>query len=962
MKPISNSLLNFLTGTDPHFLYADLISITTNPTNVSTSTVSLVGAGDVLNSITGDGNVFAGGLDQANLLTESQTFGVSPWTMGQASITATNITDPNNGATASAIAFTGTTGNAFLGQILTPTLFGVSGNGFMWSIYIKLPSGSQTIQLTIENQAAAIIASTTVTVSSSWQRFSLAGLMGGGDTGIRVFISNPSVANTYHIWGAQLEYNFIGVPTPYNASREQFNSFSSAYSSTLLPTSVNINGIPFSLNGTPTVATFDATIALPASKFSQIQVLATGVNGAQLAQQIVVNYVGGTNDTFTQSLSDWFIPQSFPGESIGLQFAYRNLSNGTKDTRPFNLYLYTFNVNSTKTLSTIVFPNNRNVTIFAITCIAGAGRNFFFTTADVDVKFNNNVYRSGRGDPGVNLIPDSDGLDFDWTVDATVVYQSTGGFVGGGSWVYTGTGSPSGFHFPKSKVFFLTPGIQYAFSSFIDATNVTVLNPFVGIYDPNIVSHNYAGFIQTIGVKGRASTTFIIPIGLIDNFTTFSNWTNEVGTFTVAGNKVSPSTFSASHAMALYTNSILLPVDQSCQMTIAANAAGAPICVVVRGQQQANPSVNTYYAFGVDGTSNTWSIFKVISGTVTTLISGSRTPALNDVIKLTVVGSVLTAFVNGVQIGTTTDSSIATGIPGIAAVFGSSQQSGSNWSAGTMTYSVPVVVIFDTANVTVTNGLTMTFSNAQIEIGSSITNYCSTNSVPVFERDTITWKTGLDASRAKLKVYSISQNIALGTPFLQALAIGKFEDALVSIDRLYMQFPGDTSLGIVNLFKGNIGEISQLGRTYAEIDVDTKLAKLNIQMPRNVYQDPCRWVLYDAGCALLAANFAVSGSVSAGSNSQYLNTSLTNVDSYFNQGKLVWTSGQNNGLSFSVRLYFNASGQVILYRVLPFPPQVGDTFTIYPGCDKSASTCLNKFNNIANFRGEPDTPPPELAA
>ncbi|MGC0372440.1 MAG: hypothetical protein DGJ47_001153 [Rickettsiaceae bacterium] len=33
-----------------------------------------------------------------------------------------------------------------------------------------------------------------------------------------------------------------------------------------------------------------------------------------------------------------------------------------------------------------------------------------------------------------------------------------------------------------------------------------------------------------------------------------------------------------------------------------------------------------------------------------------------------------------------------------------------------------------------------------------------------------------------------------------------------------------------------------------------------------------------------------------------------------------------------------------------------DQFTIIAGCDKRSKTCLQKFNNIINFRGEPDLP------
>ena len=35
---------------------------------------------------------------------------------------------------------------------------------------------------------------------------------------------------------------------------------------------------------------------------------------------------------------------------------------------------------------------------------------------------------------------------------------------------------------------------------------------------------------------------------------------------------------------------------------------------------------------------------------------------------------------------------------------------------------------------------------------------------------------------------------------------------------------------------------------------------------------------------------------------------------------------------------------------------VGDTFNAIAGCDKTISTCIAKFNNAVNFRGEPYVP------
>ncbi len=42
--------------------------------------------------------------------------------------------------------------------------------------------------------------------------------------------------------------------------------------------------------------------------------------------------------------------------------------------------------------------------------------------------------------------------------------------------------------------------------------------------------------------------------------------------------------------------------------------------------------------------------------------------------------------------------------------------------------------------------------------------------------------------------------------------------------------------------------------------------------------------------------------------------------------------------------------------------QVGDTYSVYPGCDKNWETCKTKFDNMMNFRGEPFIPQEQSVA
>lgn len=91
------------------------------------------------------------------------------------------------------------------------------------------------------------------------------------------------------------------------------------------------------------------------------------------------------------------------------------------------------------------------------------------------------------------------------------------------------------------------------------------------------------------------------------------------------------------------------------------------------------------------------------------------------------------------------------------------------------------------------------------------------------------------------------------------------------------------------------------------------------------------------------------------------------IAAYYDLGTVTCTSGANIGFNRTIKTYQPLSGNgeydILQFSLgFPFPIVIGDTFTIYVGCDKLQSTCLNKFNNLTNFTCEPFIPCPETAA
>jgi ABC-type transport system involved in multi-copper enzyme maturation permease subunit len=170
-------------------------------------------------------------------------------------------------------------------------------------------------------------------------------------------------------------YNRNGVyPDGEHFDNDGLDGTGFAISSNLLTPSRIFDGIQFNFGppNQPNAAYGDGrAINLPAGQFAKLQLMATGVDGPVLNQNITVTYTDGSTSTFTQNFSDWCScsanPGEQPGESLAVVMPYRISSSGTKDDRPFYLYGYSFALNRAKTVQSLLLPNNRNVVVLAAT-------------------------------------------------------------------------------------------------------------------------------------------------------------------------------------------------------------------------------------------------------------------------------------------------------------------------------------------------------------------------------------------------------------------------------------------------------------------------------------------------------------------------------------------------------------------------------------------------------------------
>jgi hypothetical protein len=87
-------------------------------------------------------------------------------------------------------------------------------------------------------------------------------------------------------------------------------------------------------------------------------------------------------------------------------------------------------------------------------------------------------------------------------------------------------------------------------------------------------------------------------------------------------------------------------------------------------------------------------------------------------------------------------------------------------------------------------------------------------------------------------------------------------------------------------------------------------------------------------------------------NRQFADSSRYEDDNEFNNGKLTWNTGDNSGYTADLKKYTKSGGALEIYEPMPFTVQVGDTYTITQGCNKSFTTCKSR-GNYKNFRGYP---------
>lgn len=183
------------------------------------------------------------------------------------------------------------------------------------------------------------------------------------------------------------------------------------------------------------------------------------------------------------------------------------------------------------------------------------------------------------------------------------------------------------------------------------------------------------------------------------------------------------------------------------------------------------------------------------------------------------------------------------------------------------------------------------------------------------------------------------------------LALGRWDGAHV---RLSVHDWQNADAEAIELLGGEIGSVSIEGAAFS---AELRGAAAALEAPIcPATSAECRAAFGDKKCRVDLAGRTLAARVVAATGAS-LTLDLA-ADDRFVLGRLRYLSGENCGLTTVV---LAASGNIVQVRDIPRGAiEPGCRIELREGCDKRFETCVGRFANAENFRGEPHLPGTDL--
>lgn len=259
----------------------------------------------------------------------------------------------------------------------------------------------------------------------------------------------------------------------------------------------------------------------------------------------------------------------------------------------------------------------------------------------------------------------------------------------------------------------------------------------------------------------------------------------------------------------------------------------------------------------------------------------------------------------------------------------------------------------DLYEITLSSGLSFRYASYDMDITLPSGGVFSCKG-PQFKRDRTKLSSTIAVDKMNVTVLLDAADTISDVPIMHIAHNGGFDEATLSLFRCFMSSPG-TVVGVVEMFTGYV-DVKDGGGLKMNWEIKSSVQRLNVDYPLRKYYPTCPYSLYDAGCGLDIAAYSTTGVVTGVIGQQVFNTSIAFTDQYYDQGGVEWLTGALSGVAAPIKSSTSLNGQIVMLIPLGAAPAVGDTFRIYPGCDKTPSTCKNKFNNTLRNRATPYIP------
>lgn len=182
------------------------------------------------------------------------------------------------------------------------------------------------------------------------------------------------------------------------------------------------------------------------------------------------------------------------------------------------------------------------------------------------------------------------------------------------------------------------------------------------------------------------------------------------------------------------------------------------------------------------------------------------------------------------------------------------------------------------------------------------------------------------------------------------LLSGEFSNSYLEI---FLVDADDLLKSKITLKTGWLGEIKITNHNFIA-EVKSLGSKTNNIIGR-CYSSSCRAEFGDKNCKVNKDSYSYEGKITMLSeDNSFIDESREELNDYFAAGMLTFIDGEYKHNKYTVSVF--KEGKISLDSAVNLKLNIGDRYKIMAGCDKSIDNCVDKFNNILNFRGEPFIP------